>query len=147
MDRRTALLGLGMAGFSAALTRPALAQMGTGTAAVLQAGAFSLQTSQLALQRARSARVRDFAQLEVNEQMAMAAALGATPGSIPPDPEHAAMLEQLSSLSGARFDAMYLRGQLMGHQELLALTTPLAQGGAGGREQAVAMIAVPSTPS
>ena len=144
MDRRTALLGLGVAGLMPALTRPALAQMVTSTAAILEAGGFSMQTSQIALQKARSAHIRDFAQLEVNEQVATAAALGAAPGSVPLAPEHAAMLQQLSSLSGSQFDAMYIRGQIMGHEQLLALNQAAAQAGSGGREQSVAIVAVPS---
>lgn len=144
MDRRTALLGLGFAGISSALAVPARALGGTGSMAVLQAGGFSLQTSQLALERARNRRLRDFAQLEVNEQLAVAAAMGAAPGSVPLRPDHAAMLQELSSLSGARFDGMYLQGQIAGHRELLALNEPLARGGAGGREQAIALISVPS---
>jgi putative membrane protein len=145
MDRRTALLGFGLAGLATAVTRPALA-LGEGpTVAVLQAGAFSMQTSQLAIERARNPRLRDFAQLEANEQMAVAAALGAAPGSVPLRPDQAQMVQQLSSMSGARFDAMYLKGQIAGHEELLALNEPIARGGGmGGREQSVALVAVPA---
>jgi putative membrane protein len=39
---------------------------------------------------------------------------------------------------------MYLQGQIAGHRELLALNEPMARGGAGGREQAIALISVPS---
>ena len=142
MDRRTALLGLGFAGTVSALARPANAFGGPGPTAILQAGAFSMQTSQIALDRARG-RVRDFAQLEYNEQAATAAALGAAPGSVPLRPDHAAMVEQLASLSGGRFDAMYVRGQIAGHEELLALNQAAARGGSG-RDQSVAIVSVPS---
>lgn len=144
MDRRTALFGLGLAGVVSTLSAPARALGGTGSVAVLEAGGFSLQTSQLALERARSTRLRDFAQLEANEQMAVAAAMGATPGSVPLRPDHAAMLQELASMSGSRFDAMYLRGQIAGHRELLALNEPLSRGAGGGSEQAVALISVAS---
>ena len=144
MNRRHALLGLGLAGTVPALASPASAfALGPGPTAILEAGGFSLQTCQIALQRTRNSRVRDFAQLESNEQIAVAAALGARPGSVPLRPDHAAMVEELASLSGGRFDAMFVRGQIMGHEELLALNQAAAQGGSG-RDQAVATVAVPS---
>ena len=64
---------------------------------VLTSGAFAMQTSQVALERSPSPRVQEFAQLEINEQMALAAALGAAPGSAPlrPDPRHPARAERL----------------------------------------------------
>jgi putative membrane protein len=144
MDRRTALLGLGFVGVASTLAIPAHALGGMASAAVLEAGGFSLQTSQLAMERARNKRLRDFAQLEANEQIAVAAAMGATPGSVPLRPDHAAMLQELAAMSGSRFDTMYLQGQIAGHRELLALNEPIARGGSGGREQAVALISVPA---
>ena len=144
MDRRTAIAGLGIFGVASALARPASALGEAGSAAILEAGAFSMQTSQLAQERSRNSAVRQFAELEANEQAATAAALGVQPGSVPIRPERAAMLQQLSGLSGSRFDAMYIRGQIMGHQELLALNQAAVKAGMGGREQAVALVAVPA---
>src|SRR4051794_35004412 len=101
--------------------------MSSGPTQVLMIGGFSMQTSQLALQRSRSSQIRDFAQLEANEQAAVAAALGAQPGSVPLSQDQAAMLEQLSSLSGHQFDRMYVKGQIEGHQQLLDLNTANSQ--------------------
>ena len=106
-------------------------------------GGFSLQTSQLALKRAQNARVRDFAQLEANEQTAVAAALGAQPGSVPPGQDEAAMLQQLASLSGREFEHMYVEGQIKGHRQLLELNQ--ANEGSGDPvSRAVAIVSVPS---
>ncbi len=154
-DRRTALLGL--AGGLAALLVPgaAFAQfgagMGLGSAGqfrtmALMGGEFSLQTSQLALQRARNPLVREFAQLESNEQIAYAGSLGATPGGVPLRPDQAQLLQQLSRTpSGSRFDRLYVQGQILGHEELLALNGSYAQtGGSDAVGRAVANLAVPS---
>ncbi len=152
MDRRHALLTLAAA--PTLLAMPALAQTtripmqpqmgGDMRSMALMGGAFALQTSQLATQRSRNGRIRQFAQLEANEQMAYAAALGAQPDSVALRPDHAQMLEQLSAMSGPRFDAMYLRGQVAGHQELLQINQQMASAGPDQVSRAVAMLAVPS---
>ena len=56
------------------------------------------------------------------------------------------MIQQLAALpSGPRFDAMYVRGQIMGHRELLALNTGYLQSGIRDSvSTAVANVAVPS---
>lgn len=111
----------------------------------LMGGEFALQTSQLALQRSRNPMVRDFAQLESNEQVAFAASLGATPGGVPLRPDQAAMLQQLAAMRpGPAFDRMYVRGQIMGHNELLGLNLAYARGGGDPLGRSVATLAVPS---
>ncbi|MCK2053167.1 DUF4142 domain-containing protein [Methylobacterium sp. 37f] len=111
----------------------------------LMGGEFAIQTSRLALERSRSPAIRNFAQLEINEQTAVAAALGATPGNVQPRPDQMAILQQLQGLSpGRAFDRAYVQGQIAGHEELLALNTAYAQGGSDPRSRAVATVAVPS---
>ena len=110
----------------------------------LQGGEFATQSSQVALERSRNGAVRQFAQLEINEQAAFAGSLGAQPGSVPLRADHAAMLQQLASLQGPRFDRLYVQGQIMGHQELLQINGAYAQAGADPVGQAVAQVAVPS---
>ena len=41
------------------------------------------------------------------------------PPPVPLDEQHAALLQQLQSLSGKSFDTAYIQGQLVGHQQLL----------------------------
>jgi len=148
MDRRAALVAL--AG-TIPFAQTALAQSGPigpdqYRLMALMGGDFAIRTSQLALQRTQNAGARQFAQLEINEQTAVAASLGARPGGVPLRPDQAAMVQQLSAMPpGARFDAMYVRGQIMGHRELLSLNTTYLQSGTGDALGiAVANVAVPS---
>jgi putative membrane protein len=153
LDRRTALMALiGAVSLapSAVLAQTAAAPMGAVSSpmqfrtTVLMTGGFAMQTSQAALERSRNPMVREFAQLEINEQMALAAALGAAPGSTPLRPDHAQMLQQLQSMTGRSFDRMYVQGQIMGHNEALALTSAYAQSGFDTQGRSVATLAVPS---
>ena len=146
MQRRTFFVAVAGAGLVASSIARAQG-FGDGSSAaapVLMVGGASLQASQLALQRSRSAQIRDFAQLEANEQVAVAAALGAQPGSVPPNQDEAAMLQQLASLSGRQFDRMYVAGQIEGHRQLLELNTAISQGCGDPIGRAVAIVAVPS---
>ena len=131
MQRRAFFTAAAGAGLLAATAARAQGFDGadSGAASVLMVGGVALQSSQLALQRSRSPQIRSFAQLESNEQVATAAALGAQPGSVPPSPEMAEMLQQLASLSGHQFDRMYVTAQIQGHQQLLELNSANAQGG------------------
>lgn len=153
IDRRTALMAL--IGAVSLAPGAVLAQTAAVPAAVvsspmqfrttvLMTGGFAMQTSQVALERSRNPQVREFAQLEINEQMALAAALGASPGSTPLRPDHAQMLQQLQSMTGRSFDRMYVQGQIMGHNEALALTSAYAQSGFDTQGRSVAILAVPS---
>lgn len=148
MDRRAALMALAGA---IPFAQTALAQSGPigpdqYRLMALMGGEFAIRTSQLALQRGQSAGVRQFAQLEINEQTAVAASLGAAPGSAPLRSDQAALLQQLAATPpGARFDAAYVRGQIIGHRELLALNTSYLQSGIRDPlSTAVANVAVPS---
>jgi putative membrane protein len=111
---------------------------------ILMGGEFAMQTSQLALERARMPAVRNFAQLEINEQLGVAASLGGTPGATPLRPDQAALVQQLAALSGPRFDRMYVEGQVLGHEELLALNTTVLRSRADPTGVTVANLAVPS---
>jgi putative membrane protein len=153
LNRRTALMALiGAVSLpaSTALAQTAAAPMAAVSSpmqfrtTVLMTGGFAMQTSQAALERSRNPLVRQFAQLEINEQMALAAALGASPGSTPLRPDHAQMLQQLQSMTGRSFDRMYVQGQIMGHNEALALTSAYAQSGFDTQGRSVAILAVPS---
>lgn len=89
----------------------------------LMAGTLAKQTSELAIQKAANPRVKQFANLEVMEQTAMAQAL--TSQVAPPparlDERHAAALKELQGASGAEFDKAYVNAQIAGHSELLTI--------------------------
>lgn len=155
MDRRTALLSLcGAVPLALAGAGPfaakALAAGAFGSTdyrlMALMGGEFAIQTSQIALERARSRDVQGFAELEIAEQTGIAASLGTRPGGVTLRPDQAQIVQQLAALPpGARFDMMYVRGQIMGHQELLALNSGVLQSGGGDPLiLAVANVAVPS---
>lgn len=92
-------------------------------------GNFSTATSQLAAQKASSAAVRSFAEMEIKEQAAVAQAFGAEPGAVGIPADKAPMLEQLQAAEGAAFDAMYIDGQIAGHRELLEIHRAYARSG------------------
>lgn len=150
VHRRGILLGLG-AGLCAAPS--AMAQFVTPSTASpdqfrtseLMGGEFAIRTSQLALERSRDPQIRTFAQLEINEQTAIAAALGTRPGGLPLRPDQAAIVQELASLRpGSRFDHAYVAGQISGHRELLTLNTSYASSGFDNLGRSVATMAVPT---
>lgn len=150
MDRRSMLLAL--AGASCAVPLAGARALSGGPLgpeqfrmAELMGGEFAILTSQIALSRSRNPSVRNFAQLEINEQTAVAAALGALPGGVQPRPDQAAIIQELQRMPpGPAFDRAYVEGQIAGHEQLLALNTAYAQGGADSRGRTVATVAVPS---
>lgn len=131
MDRRGILLGsAGLGVLSMGLpARLALAQQATvprvsGTeylAATLMGGTLAKQTSQLALERAQNAKVRQFAGFEIAEQTALAQVLTDTenPPPVPLDADHAAALRTLQAQAGPAFDRAYILSQVQQHQALL----------------------------
>lgn len=160
MIRRTMLTGLAGVGLVAAI-RPAAAQStNPSTLAVatmspeqvaqnaLSGMAFSLATSQLADRQAEAATVKTFATLETEEQMAfsearrMAGLPVPTPAAM--NAEHRTLLQTLQGTRGSEFDRMYLRGQMLGHNELLQLHMAMAQSAATREERMLGTVAVPA---
>jgi putative membrane protein len=97
---------------------------------------YEIQSSQLATTKASSQAVKDFANQMIRDhtnstQIVMAAAQSAGMNPTPPslDSRRAGMISQLQGASGADFDRMYLRQQLMAHQEALALHSGYAKNG------------------
>ena len=110
----------------------------------LEGGDFATLTSRLARRKSRSAQVRGFANLEINEQAAVAMAFGAKPGAAGLNARHAAMLRELEGLSGSAFDAAYIDGQITGHQELLRIHRRYARSGRDPMARGASMVGVPS---
>ncbi|HEX2148512.1 MAG TPA: DUF4142 domain-containing protein [Pseudorhizobium sp.] len=132
MNRRNLLIGTAATAAVLPLTNSAFAQ-GAGVdrakLPALMGGDFATASSQLALQKANHRAVKTFAELEIAEQAAVAEAFGSRPGAAGISQKHAARLEKLEAAEGAEFDAMYIEGQIDGHEELLAIHKKYARNG------------------
>ena len=91
--------------------------------------AFEIASSELALQKAQSAEIKQFAQMMIDGHRAstdkLKSALAGMDGAPAPDPtltaEQELAMEQLRAASGAAFDQAYAAAQVDGHQKALAL--------------------------
>ena len=106
-------------------------------------GSLALQTSQMALQRARNPMVRQFAEFEVAEQTTVAEILRDVSGMAPPppDPEARRVLMMLRDAPPGRFEAAYVTAQLDGHRTLLAVQERYLREGRNRDMRHVAMLA------
>ncbi|MBV8564240.1 MAG: DUF4142 domain-containing protein [Methylobacteriaceae bacterium] len=158
MDRRLFLAGLAVASAlpaRAQTTQPATPPSTPTTAApapaevmglgdvekqhlmdTMKTGTLSLEMSKIAVQKASSAKVKEFAQLETAEQETVGdvlKAIKAAASDMAPAPEldatQTAILQKLQQAKGTAFDREYVQGQVQGHQELLKVQeTYLAAG-------------------
>jgi putative membrane protein len=114
----------------------------------LSASTFSLTSSRMAAQKASNPMVRQFAMLEATEQEAVMEAMrmaGVTiPAQVPVPQAKLQMAQALEAASGQAFDREYLRGQKMGHEELLAIHQRIAQGGSSPAERIIGTLSVPA---
>lgn len=143
MERRSFLLGVLGAGL---LSTVASAQGAAGDFRTMELGGgeFATRTSRIALARTTNPDIVQFANAEIAEQTNVAVMLGSMPGMGPLRADHAQMAAQLEGMpSGRAFDAMYVRGQIRGHRELLALNTSYLASGGDPQFQSVAAMSVP----
>jgi putative membrane protein len=116
---------------SSQMTAPMFVQM------IAMSDMFEIQSSQAALKNSKDAEVQKFAQTMIDHHTKMSAELkaavqaGNVSAQIPTSlsGEKAQTLQQLSSLSGEKFDAMYWKAQVQGHQEALQLAQSYAKNG------------------
>jgi putative membrane protein len=144
MERRTFLLSLAGLGLlsGGAIARPA--PMPDFRTADLGGGEFAMRTSQIALSRTSNADVVQFANAEIAEQLNVATALGSAPGMGPLRSDHAAIISRLEAMRpGPAFDAMYVKGQIAGHRELLALNSSYLDMGGDPQFKSVAAMSLP----
>ena len=135
------VLGGGLNGLGGGI---GLGEGGGARLADLQGGQYSIETSHLALARSHSRAVRDFAQLEINEQVSVAAALGSSPGAVAPRPDQQGLVNRLAQYRGAAFDHHYIADQIRGHEELLANNEQAIRSPADPAVRRVATVSVPT---
>lgn len=129
-------------GIAVAQIRAAAGAVDEAKMPALMGGDFSTATSKLAKRRASNPAVREFADLEITEQAAVAKAFGAKPGEAGVRPDQAAMLEKLEAASGAEFDMMYIDGQIMGHRELLDIHRRYSRNGSDPMARGASLVGV-----
>ncbi|HZY68981.1 MAG TPA: DUF4142 domain-containing protein [Devosia sp.] len=150
--RRNALIGLALASsvpLALASTRAFAQDSGTPAQAggnadyvtqTLTVGTLALQSSQVAAEKASNEMVREFANLEVAEQTAVAQVLSSTEAGKTPPELPAEDAEKLTALqdteAGATFDQAYIQMQIEGHQRLLEIQQSIS----GGNEPTVEVI-------
>lgn len=113
--------------------------------------AFEIQTSQLALNKAKSAKVKSFAQAMIKAHTDSTAKLktaaSAASPAITPQPQLNAMqqqtLEALTAQSGAAFEAAYKKAQVDGHQMTLDALKAYSANGAQPSLKSLATELVP----
>ncbi len=111
---------------------------------------FEIQSSQLALTRAKNPAVRDFARMLVEHHtntsnQLMSAAQASGMGTVTPQlmPMQQQMMTRLQAASEAQFDRVYMRQQVPAHEMALALHSNYAQNGDTPALKVVAAGAVP----
>ena len=117
---------------------------------VAAGGMMQLETSRIAMQKASSDEVRQYAQAEVDEQTGLSAKLkeiaSAKGVTLPaaPDAKTQEMVDKMQGMSGAEFDTMYMKeiGE-NGHAKLDQVMSKVKSAATDGNLRAVAMAAHP----
>jgi putative membrane protein len=120
---------------------------------VAKAGAgdlYEIQSSQIAVRRARNPRVRAMARMLITDHMrttrevtAAARASGLRPRPPMLEPAQRQMIRALQRVPAARFDQAYIEQQIPAHQQALALHQRYARDGDAPALRRVASAAVP----
>lgn len=160
MQRRHMLIAL--AGTGLIMPTLALAQSAAGSMAggmsdkdlmsrIAADGLVSLRASEIAAQRAEHPLVKQFAQLEAEEQqnfLTAMQAMGENPGDSQPSPDRQAQIEQLQAVQGQEFDELYVTRQVTAHRQLLDLNQQLLKNtSTNDRASVLPLLAVPAIKS
>jgi putative membrane protein len=96
---------------------------------------FEIRSSELALRKSQTSRVKEFARMMIKDHKTSSKQLlsAARKDDLAVEPEitskHAAQSDALSNDSGEAFDSAYVEAQVAAHQEALALMTSYAKNG------------------
>lgn len=136
MKTAIAAVGLSLIG-SLALAQSATMSAQDFATTAASSDMLEIRTSELALTKAQTAAVKEFAQMMINDHTKASAELKAAAekdgATVPADmlPKHASQVATLDTADGAAFDAAYIDLQVAAHEEALALMNSYAQGGDG----------------
>lgn len=114
-----------------------------------QGGMAEVKLAALAMQKSKNPTVLAFAKrmdVDHTKNNAQLAAIVKPEGMMPPSdvgPENKAVMARLQGLSGAAFDSAYLKSQVTGHQQMLALMKQEASSGKDSRLAAFAKQTAP----
>ena len=142
----TALLG-SVGTFALAQTQPMTPQDFATTAA--SSDMFEIQSSEIALEKAQSDQVKEFAQQMIDDHTKASEELKAAAeqdgASLPGEllETHQVQLDQLGNASDDGFDAAYIQAQVLAHEEAIALMTDYAENGEDGALKAHAQKTAP----
>jgi putative membrane protein len=126
------------AAFAVSAVMPAAAQDLSGAGFVAEAASsdlFEIRSSEIALERAESAEVREFAQEMINDHTAVSKRLGVIAEQegiqVPTVPEGAPadLLATVEAADGPTFDVTYAQAQVAGHEAAVALYSSYAETG------------------
>nr|WP_272211979.1 DUF4142 domain-containing protein [Marinicella sp. W31]MDC2877871.1 DUF4142 domain-containing protein [Marinicella sp. W31] len=111
----------------------------------LTIGLFSGDISKLAVNKAVHPMVQHFARLEQEETSAVGGLLLGAGAAKPDRPETLAdTLKKLKAMDpGTKFDRLYLRSEIDGHEELLKIQKQRVKEGKAGMDTTIATILVP----
>jgi predicted outer membrane protein len=153
MDRRTLMIAATGLSLPLLATRFAEAQTSAGgmskntgdyVANTLQIGALSKKISEMAVEKAKNPRVKEFAGFEIAEQTAIARVLTNQPDPKPPamTKDETATVNKLNDATGAAFAHDYIRAEIEGHEKLLSVQTDFLKTADASSDHAhVAMLA------
>src|SRR4051812_26874192 len=92
-------------------------------------GMFEVESSRIALQKSQNQQVKDFAQQMIddhtkgNEQLMSTVQSAGVKATVPQtlDSQHQKMVDQLNAADAGSFDGQYIKMQIQGHKEAVAL--------------------------
>lgn len=136
-------LGMPAATFAQAMAMPMGEPERRHAMDTLRVGGLALRTSQIAQGKARSLRVREFADFEVAEQTTIASIIREMSGMTPPPPDARAqaVIARLDRAPPRAFEPAYVAAQTDGHQELLAIQERYLADGRSMHHKHIAMLA------
>jgi putative membrane protein len=115
-----------------------------------QSDQYEIEAARVALAQSRDPRIRRFAQRMIDDHTQSRDGLrqAATASGLPPPPpsmtsDQSALLAALQSLRGADFDKTYIRQQILGHSQALAVEQSYAATGQDMNLRRAARSAVP----